>query len=301
MVFSCHDWANSGWKMCQAMNRYSTKYELHYFALHPHPFNYYRGENVLMDSDQFFNNTAVRAFAAMNKECAMIHFKGDEGVFREVSDVTVNLDKPIVWTVCGIQWRSHHAEIWGINKQYISKLLCTTPDLIYDTTAEVLPFALDEKRYHVIDKATDCTIIGHSISTNRKGSDMIMRVIDELTQERSNVFMNIQQDCPYAMTMELKRLNHIFIDQIFDYNIYGNSAVEGMAFGSAVVAQTAGDLYGLVNATPETLKQVLINLIDDSVLLKQKQTEAYDRFIGYHSYKAVAARLERIYDEVLAQ
>jgi hypothetical protein len=230
----------------------------------------------------------------------MIHFKGDEGVFYDVSDVHINLDKPIIWTVCGIQWRAHHNEIWESNKKYISKLLCTTPDLRFDTNAEVFPFALDEIRYKPIDKAMDCTIIGHSVSTNRKGSEFILQVIDEITHERPDVFMNIQQDCPYAMTMELKRLNHIFIDQIFDYNIYGNSAVEGMALGSAVLVQTAHDLYGLVNVTKETLKQRILELINNRELLQQKQREAYERFIGYHSYKSVAARLERIYDEVLS-
>jgi hypothetical protein len=302
MVFSRHDWANSAWKMTQAMNRHSEKYELHYFAFKPHPYGYYRGENVICDNDGYVNNKAVRVLAELNKSCDLIHFKGDEGIIKEVADVKLNINKPIVWTVCGIQWRGHHAEIWEYNKPFIKKIVATTPDLIYDTPAEILPFAVDENKYKPIDKSSDCIVIGHSVSTDRKGSNDIMRIVDELTHERNNVFMNFQEGLPHTFTMELKRLNHIFVDQCFEYGIYGNSGVEGMAFKSAVVVQTNGkQLCGVTDATVATLKQVMIELIDNPELLKQRQEESYARFLRLHSYKAVATRLERIYDEVLAQ
>jgi len=303
LVFSKFDWANSCWKMCQAMNRHSEKYELHYFAGKPHPFGYYRGDNVIKDNDGYEQQDVLRRLSDVSNSCALIHFKGDEGPYNIVSDVKLDIDsKPVVMTACGIYWRSKWKYIWDEAKTVVDKLLVTTPDLICDTPAEILPFALDEEKYKPIERSSDCFIIGHSVSTDRKNSDAIMCTIDEITRERNNVFSNLQQDLPHALTMELKRLNHIFVDQCFEYGIYGNSGVEGMAFGSAVIAQTNGKaLCGVTDATVETLKQVLIDLIDNPELLKQRQDESYARFLRLHSYKAVATRLERIYDEVLAK
>lgn len=309
LMLSVYDWANSGYKLHEAINRHSQKYEVHYFAINPHKFGYKRGETIQTNDPsgmRFRNHAAIARLAEINKKADIIHFKGDEGVIRKIESVKINLDKPIILTVCGTQWESAHDAIWDSCKEMVTKLCATTPDhLKYGKEAkfksEVVTFAFDEVKYRPIPKSKDCIIIGQSPTSNRKGAELLENTYEKLRYKypEKNIFINLQNNMNFYWTIEQKRLNHIFLDQINETGIYANSAVEAMAFGSATLASTDYGQPGIIPVhTMAQLELELERLIMNPEYLAEKQQDAYEYFFANHSYPVIANTMERIYDEV---
>jgi hypothetical protein len=308
LFLSIHDWANSGYKMCEAVNRHSKRYECHYFAIFNHPFGYHRGGRYIheyTDTEQVqARKEIVDALLEAVETCDLIHYKEDVGMLKEIAGVSIPYQtKPTMITFCGSHFRAHDQDIYNQFKNIARKLTVTTPNLNGEgMDMDVLPFAVDEDKYRPIQKSPDCIIIGHCPSNPKsKGTDIISPVIEKVcATDNKRLFPFMFNKLPHYMLMEMKRPMHIYIDQIA-HGAYGNSAVESMALGSAVMAYSAYGAEGVIN-TPDanTLEEQLMLLVSNPELLEMQQFIAHEWFKQYHSYRAVCSRVEQYYDEVLA-
>lgn len=298
---SVDDWANSGFKLCEAINRHSKKYEVTYYCINPHVFGYHR-TNVLIDvvdGKQYPNYEVIRKLQEDYNTCDLFHVKDDQGLITKFLDIEFNRDIPVVSYVTGSVWRSYHTTIYPQIKDKIAALTVTTPDLLFDYPATLVQFGIDLDKYKPIPKSEDCIIVGHSPSnTGKKGTEDVLRALNEVRLKHSHVYGNINHGLPHVLTMELKRLNHIFIDQIGNYGIYANSAVEAMALGSVVIADVDNKKTPIVHATPATITNVLLELVENPELYQNYLNSTLSYVQSYHSYQAVCKKIESIYDNI---
>lgn len=298
---SVDDWANSGYKLCEAVNMYSDKYEITYYCVNPHVFGYHR-TNILMDvvdGKQYPNFEVIRQLQEDYNTCDLFHVKDDQGLITKFMDIEFNRDVPIVSYVTGSVWRAYHTTIYPNIKDKIAALTVTTPDLLFDYPATLVQFGINLDKYKPIPKSEDCVIIGHSPSnTGKKGTEGIINSLHEVRLKYNNVYGNISHGLPFDLTMEMKRLNHIFIDQIANYGIYANSAVEAMALGSVVVADVDNKETPIVYANDQTLTNTLIELIENKEIYQQYLTKTLSYVQSYHSYLSVCKKVESVYDNI---
>lgn len=298
LFLSLNDWANSGFRYTEALNRYSEKYECKYFCVNEHPFMYKR-DNVFIDKESgLLKNEIVNDFREYAKDCDVIHCKENSGFIAGFEDVAFDLNKPIVQTFGGSVYRAHHTEIREKTDPIVNVHTVTTPDLQFSDEV-FIPFAIDTDKYFPIKKSDDCIIIGHS-PTNKeiKGTDIILDILSSICSKYPDVFVNVQNGLKFYYAIELKRINHIFIDQ-FRVNAYGNSAVEAMAFGSAVLAGTDSGAQGVINFNEDSLYDELDRLIGYKEYLEDRQKESLNHCIDTHSYKVVSGKLDKVYDLAL--
>jgi hypothetical protein len=295
LFISINDWANSGFKYTEAVNQYSEKYECEYFSVNEHPFGYYR-TNVLIDKESGqINHEVLNRFREYATECDIIHCKENSGFLASFEDVKLDIGKPVVQTFGGSVYRKHHREVREKVGKAAQVFTVTTPDLIFDDEI-LVPFAIDTVKYYPIEKSSDCIIVGHSpTNTEIKGTDVILDVLGKICEKYPHVFLNMQQGLKFNFAIELKKLNHIFIDQ-FKVNAYGNSAVEAMAFGSAVLAGSDSGAPGFINFNEDDLYDQLELLVSDKDYLQQMMLVAREFCVDTHSYKAVSKKLDAVYD-----
>ncbi|MGX1548432.1 glycosyltransferase [Streptomyces adustus] len=151
-------------------------------------------------------------------------------------------------------------------------LYVTTPDLLEDLpSASWAPLVVD-----VAGWATDRPVMErerplvlHAPSKRwTKGTDRIMPALTELHDEGLIEF-KLAEGIPWVEMRELVQSCDLVLDQ-FTTGSYGTFAVEAMAAGKPVVgyisdgvkAATDGALP-IVNATPDTLREVIRSLVDD--------------------------------------
>jgi len=306
LIFARHDWANSGYKLSQAINRHSEKYEAKYFSGMEHPFGYFRSgvlNTFTPDGKQYVNNKIAHELKSWVKDCSILHFKGDEGIYENITGVNIPVnDLPVIWNVCGTHWRNGYKDRWEKFGHMVNKVLANTPDLIFpEVGGDLIPFAVDTERYPRQTFTEDCFIIGHSPSTaGKKGTIVVAKAINRLIENNRNVFPNVQQNIPFPLTMTYKRLNHVFIDQITNLGVYGNSAVEAGVYGSAVIASHNTDCGYLAVHDEDSLYELLHQLFKNPKRLKEAQDKCYQHTVETHSYPAVCKKLEKYYDEVLS-
>lgn len=307
LFMSIYDWANSGYKMCEAVNRNSDKYHCDYFAVYSHPFGYDRGGRFLFDHADTKNEKIVADTLSKLQEaveaCDMLHFKEDRGILEEIGGVRIPLDKPIMITFCGSVFRSMDQKVYEDFKNHAKKLTVTTPNLNEgrDTVMDILPFAVDGQKYSPIARSQDCIILGHMPSNpNSKGTAEIHPVLQKVADRHpGKVFMLTFNNVPFYYGLEFKRIMHVYVDQM-RHGAYGNSAVEAMAFGCATLAKSDYGCPGILDVqNAEALEAELEHLVTDPGYLQSWQQRCYDWFISYHDYHSVALRVEKYYNEVL--
>ncbi|MFI1047574.1 glycosyltransferase family 4 protein [Streptomyces griseoruber] len=151
-------------------------------------------------------------------------------------------------------------------------LYVTTPDLLEDLpSATWAPLVVD-----VAGWATDRPVMErkrplvlHAPSKRwTKGTDRIMPVLTELHDEGLIEF-RLAEGIPWAEMRELVQGCDFVLDQ-FTTGSYGTFAVEAMAAGKPVVAYISDGVKAatdgalpIVDATPDTLREVIRSLVDD--------------------------------------
>ncbi|MFD1272612.1 glycosyltransferase [Streptomyces kaempferi] len=151
-------------------------------------------------------------------------------------------------------------------------LYVTTPDLLEDLpTATWAPLVVDVESW-----ATDRPVMErerplvlHAPSKRwTKGTDRIMPLLTELHDEGLIEF-RLAEGIPWAEMRQLVQSCDLVLDQ-FTTGSYGTFAVEAMAAGKPVVAYISDGVTAategalpIVNATPDTLREVIRSLVDD--------------------------------------
>lgn len=141
--------------------------------------------------------------------------------------------------------------------------------------------------------------------TNRafKGSDYVEAAIEKI-QGKSPFTYQVLEKVSHEQAMQMYRNSDIIIDQLL-CGSYGMLSVEAMAMGKPVVAfiredvrkQFPGDLP-IVQATPENLDEVLLELIQNPSLRYEIGVASRAYVEKHHSVKSVVEELINIYKQL---
>ncbi|MGI9328481.1 MAG: glycosyltransferase [Pseudomonadales bacterium] len=173
----------------------------------------------------------------------------------------------------------------------------------YVPNATVVPRSIDLRQWAPSPMAAkDRPLVVHAPSRRAvKGTDSILAAVEQLQQEGLNFDFKLVEGLTNAQARELYRDSDIIIDQL-RIGWYGVLAVEGMALQKAVIsyvrddlAHHLGDQPPIAIANPESIKPVLMRLINS----QDERSRLAERGRRYceatHDAKIVAEQLIEIY------
>jgi glycosyltransferase involved in cell wall biosynthesis len=142
--------------------------------------------------------------------------------------------------------------------------------------------------------------------TNRstKGTELIMPVIERVEKVRNIEFVLLEHK-PHNEVIRIKETCDIAIEQVGNLGGtgYGRNSLETLALGIPTVTEMTPDYLAwlpenpFILATPETLYDRLIELIDNPELRAEKKLAGRKWVENYHSYESVHKRLMELYRE----
>ncbi|MES3016272.1 MAG: glycosyltransferase [Bacteroidota bacterium] len=145
-------------------------------------------------------------------------------------------------------------------------------------------------------------IIVHSPSAKlAKGSNYIVPVVESLKLQYEIEFI-LMHNVQRIEMLKVMRTADIFIDQII-LGSYASAAIEAMSFGKPVIAYIMPGVYKqgvpvdcpIVNANPETLRQKLIELIENPLLRRELGMKSRKYVEEVHDAKKVSQELINVY------
>lgn len=147
-------------------------------------------------------------------------------------------------------------------------------------------------------------IIHSPSNRDLKGTKYILPVMDRLAKERNIEFI-LLENRPHSEVLSIKETCDIAIEQVGNLGGtgYGRNSLESLALGIPTVTEMTQDYIEwlpenpFVLATPETLFERLIDLIDNKELRRQHSKMGRAWIEKYHSYDSVNARLTALYRE----
>lgn len=170
----------------------------------------------------------------------------------------------------------------------------------------VLPLACDVEDFEVSypSVTNNKPVIIHA-PTNRafKGSDFVEAAVMQI-QGKSEFTYQIVEKTSHEKAIAIYKNADIIIDQLL-CGTYGMFSVEAMAMGKPVVAFIRDDVRNkfpadlpIVQATPETLADVLLELIQNPER-RHELGKASRRYVErYHSAERVTKKLIKIYQQL---
>lgn len=166
-------------------------------------------------------------------------------------------------------------------------------------------FPLDLSLFPVVDPGSGerPLRIGHSPTRRElKGTDAVVRTVNEISA-RHDVRLVLIEGMPYEAALREKSTCHIFIDQVGNKGGtgYGMSSVEALAMGIPTVTDFAPDMteflpdHPFVLATPETLTERILPLVESRELRREKGWQGRDWVMRTHHADAVVERIYELY------
>lgn len=238
-------------------------------------------------------------------EYDIYHFDGGMDLFRDLrfAKELKKRGKKIVCCYFGSDLRTR-----GIFKDLddMSDLNLTVEfdhlQLYKDLNYVFFPFNL--KNYEYLFKFNSKIKIIHS-PTNRvfKGTYKILKVIEELKKEKDFEFLlveNMERD----KLLKLKKECNLAIDQVggeMGGTGYGKNSIENLAMGIPTITEFTDDYLKFIPENPfltcniNTLKETLIKIIDNPMLLKSYSEVGRKWVEKYHSFESVNAKLMDLY------
>ncbi len=187
-----------------------------------------------------------------------------------------------------------------IARGFDGPVFVSTPDLLADLPgATWLPVAVDLAQWTSIPDLVERRLprVLHRPSRSTppiKGSEVIMPVLEDLHRRRIIDLVEDPGPVPAAAMPALVASADIVVDQI-RMGSYGVAAVEAMASGRVVVGNVSADVrravateIPVVDATPETLAEVLTTLASDWPALVERGAAGRTFAARWHSGKASA-------------
>jgi glycosyltransferase involved in cell wall biosynthesis len=166
-----------------------------------------------------------------------------------------------------------------------------------------IPF--DVAPYSVRQEENKRLRIVHSPTNRRaKGTELILPVIERIRKARDVEFVLIEGK-PHHEVLAIKATCDLAIEQVGNMGGtgYGRNSLETLAMGIPTITEMTPDYLAwlpenpFILATPETLYDRLIEVIDNPSLREQKRWEGRAWVEKYHSYDAVHRRLMELYHE----
>lgn len=296
-------------------------------------FSTYLGyKDYLMNTDMF---EMSGMFEAASQYFDLFHYHYGLSIFPNFRDIEIlrKVGKPMVMHHWGNDVRT--AELATRNNRYVYTGDCppankVQQDLsllgdyvsdaivqdyeIYEYVApyykrvHVIPIAINLERfapvYPRLDSSTP-TIIHAPTNTEFKGTEHIERAIEQLRQERKFNYVRVEK-MSHRDAVKVYKQADIIIDQIL-CGSYGLFSVEAMAYGKPVIAYLRDDLVssGVVsqdevppihNANPDTIYDVLKNLIDNPELRRASGVEGRKFVQRKHNIEHVVKQIMQVYD-----
>lgn len=184
------------------------------------------------------------------------------------------------------------------------------PDLLVPTNYR-LPYPESTiKLYHSVGNASTRVAAGSNKSL--KSTHIYFPVVDRLRAEGRDVELMYFTDVPNLKVRFYQTQADIVCDML-TFGWFGSNVREALMLGKPAVCflrpawleSVRRDVPGyvedlpLVNATPETVYDVLLELIDDPAKRKELGAQGREFALKWHSAQAAAKRFDRIYSELL--
>ena len=146
--------------------------------------------------------------------------------------------------------------------------------------------------------------------TNRlyKGTDKILNVIEELKQNFDFDFI-LAENMDRSKLLRLKSECNLAIDQVggqMGGSGYGRNSIENLASGLPTITEFYDEYLKFIPENPfisceiGTLKNKIIEIINNLSLLKDYSIKGRKWVEKYHSYESVNSQLEKLYGEYLS-
>jgi glycosyltransferase involved in cell wall biosynthesis len=235
------------------------------------------------------------------------HFRGgelrDRQKFAEVSPFAYSYEKD-----SDALFGNQSDDCKRLMKKVISEL-CTDVFVVdnelatYLPGAKIMPRAVDLSDWPFIGPTNrDRPLVIHAPSRRAvKGTDYILKAVDELKAKGVEFDFRLVEGLSNTEARELYKQADIVIDQL-RIGWYGVLAVEAMALGKTVIAYIREDLLQveentlpLINANPNTIKDILEQTINDGPLRERLSFEAREYVERVHGSEAVCIRLLEAY------
>jgi glycosyltransferase involved in cell wall biosynthesis len=137
-----------------------------------------------------------------------------------------------------------------------------------------------------------------------KGTELILPVIEAVKKVRDIDFVIIENR-PHEEVIRMKETCDLAIEQVGNSGGtgYGRNSLETLALGIPTITEMTPDYVAwlpknpFVLATPETLFERLVELIDNPLLRFETSTRGRKWVEKYHSYEAVHKKLTDLYRE----
>jgi glycosyltransferase involved in cell wall biosynthesis len=183
-------------------------------------------------------------------------------------------------------------------------IFVTDPELqTYVPEAIIIPRALRLDDWPFIGVGANAKpIIVHAPSRRGvKGTKALLDALDDLEAEGLQFSLNLIEGIPHEQAKIAYERADIVVDQL-RIGWYGVLATEAMALGKPTVAYIRDDLWQqhgsdlpIMNANPETIRDVLRELILDPRRRQEASARSREFFLKTHSSDSVCARLAEIY------
>lgn len=195
--------------------------------------------------------------------------------------------------------------------KYISKsIVCAPCYSEFATSAEVLPLAIDTKRFafvHLPEFDGQIRIMHAPTHRGFKGTDFIVEAIEQLKLEGYNIYFDLVENVTHDELLERYKRCHLFIDQIMA-GWYGTATIEAMSIGRPVIVSLRreyfsyidfGDKIPAIHADPDVIYNVLKDTLNMGVEFLIETGKKSRCFIEeYHDVKIVTKKLLKMYSEL---
>ncbi len=195
--------------------------------------------------------------------------------------------------------------------KYADGVFVSTPDLIeFVPRAIWLPQPIDLDAFdarisrHPSTKKGDLITVAHA-PTDRyiKGSEFVIKAIQNLQREGYTVELNLIEHMPYDRALEEYAKADIMVDQLL-IGWYGQVGVEMMALRKPVICYIRDDLLTyfqsnmpIINADKSNLRDVLRDLIEKKDSWEDIGKRGREYVEKYHDSKKVAKKTLEIYEK----
>lgn len=193
-------------------------------------------------------------------------------------------------------------------KEYVDVFVVQDPEMQeFFPEAAIIPRALDLMAWELPEepKRNDVPLIVHAPSNKGiKGSEFVLKAMDELRTEGLIFEVKLLTNCQHEEAVSWYRKADIIVDQLL-IGWYGVLTMEGMALGKPVVCYILEHLVNqghpipVANANPETVKQVLRNLIKDPDMRDELGRKGRRYVEDVHDVRTVAASLKSLYENTM--
>ncbi|WP_438307221.1 hypothetical protein [Pseudomonas guariconensis] len=190
------------------------------------------------------------------------------------------------------------------------ELVVSDPELAtYVPDASVIPRIIDFNTWQYVGPTnTTRPLIVHAPSRRGvKGTEHVINAVEALREEGLDFDFTLVENLSQAEARAIFEKCDVIVDQL-RIGWYGVLAVEAMALGKTVVSyvrddivSTLGDELPIAVANPDTIKDVLRDLINSPALRQKIAASGYKYCCATHDPKVVAKKCEAMYQRVLAK